>query len=30
MRITAADEATLDDLLQQLTTFGCHPVARAS
>ena len=27
MRITAGDEATLDDLLQQLTTFGCHPVA---
>src|SRR6187549_3301355 len=26
MRITAADEATLDELLQQLTTFGCHPV----
>jgi lysine-ketoglutarate reductase/saccharopine dehydrogenase-like protein (TIGR00300 family) len=27
MRITAADEAALDELLQQLTTFGCHPVA---
>jgi lysine-ketoglutarate reductase/saccharopine dehydrogenase-like protein (TIGR00300 family) len=27
MRLTAPDEATLDDLLQQLTTFGCHPVA---
>ena len=27
MRITAGDEATLDDLLQQLTIFGCHPVA---
>jgi lysine-ketoglutarate reductase/saccharopine dehydrogenase-like protein (TIGR00300 family) len=26
MRITAADEATLADLLQQLTTFGCSPV----
>ena len=26
MRITAADGAVLDDLLQQLTTFGCHPV----
>lgn len=26
MRITAADAAILDDLLQQLTTFGCHPV----
>jgi lysine-ketoglutarate reductase/saccharopine dehydrogenase-like protein (TIGR00300 family) len=26
MRVTAADAATLDDLLQQLTTFGCHPV----
>jgi lysine-ketoglutarate reductase/saccharopine dehydrogenase-like protein (TIGR00300 family) len=27
MRITMPDEAALDDLLQQLTTFGCHPVA---
>ena len=27
MRITVADEATLDELLQQLTTFGCHPIA---
>jgi lysine-ketoglutarate reductase/saccharopine dehydrogenase-like protein (TIGR00300 family) len=27
MRVTAADEAALDELLQQLTTFGCHPVA---
>src|SRR5262245_61262897 len=27
MRLTAPDEATLDDLLQQLTTFGCHPMA---
>jgi lysine-ketoglutarate reductase/saccharopine dehydrogenase-like protein (TIGR00300 family) len=26
MRITAADQPTLDDLMQQLTTFGCHPV----
>ena len=26
MRITAADAAALDDLLQQLTTWGCHPV----
>jgi lysine-ketoglutarate reductase/saccharopine dehydrogenase-like protein (TIGR00300 family) len=26
MRINAADAAVLDDLLQQLTTFGCHPV----
>jgi lysine-ketoglutarate reductase/saccharopine dehydrogenase-like protein (TIGR00300 family) len=26
MRITAADAAVLDDLLQQLTTFGCHAV----
>ena len=26
MRITASDQATLDELLQQLTTFGCHPV----
>jgi lysine-ketoglutarate reductase/saccharopine dehydrogenase-like protein (TIGR00300 family) len=26
MRITAADAPILDDLLQQLTTFGCHPV----
>jgi hypothetical protein len=27
MRITAQDEPALDDLLQQLTTFGCYPVA---
>ena len=27
MRITAPDDQVLDDLLQQLTTFGCHPVA---
>src|ERR1041384_1852233 len=26
MRISAPDTAVLDDLLQQLTTFGCHPV----
>ena len=26
MRITTSDSAGLDDLLQQLTTFGCHPV----
>ena len=26
MRITATDQAVLDDLLQQLTTFGCHAV----
>ena len=26
MRITAADAALLDELLQQLTTFGCHTV----
>jgi lysine-ketoglutarate reductase/saccharopine dehydrogenase-like protein (TIGR00300 family) len=26
MRITAPDTAVLDDLLQQLTTFGCHPM----
>ena len=25
MRITAADAPSLADLLQQLTTFGCHP-----
>src|SRR6188768_2328058 len=25
MRITAADQSVLDDLLQQLTGFGCHP-----
>ena len=27
MRITAEDEPALDDLLQQLTIFGCHAVA---
>jgi lysine-ketoglutarate reductase/saccharopine dehydrogenase-like protein (TIGR00300 family) len=26
MRITAPDSEALDDLLQQLTTFGCHPM----
>jgi lysine-ketoglutarate reductase/saccharopine dehydrogenase-like protein (TIGR00300 family) len=26
MRITAGEQAVLDDLLQQLTTFGCHAV----
>jgi lysine-ketoglutarate reductase/saccharopine dehydrogenase-like protein (TIGR00300 family) len=26
MRITASDQAVLDDLLQQLTTFGGHPL----
>ncbi len=26
MRVSAPDAATLDDLLQQLTTFGAHPV----
>jgi lysine-ketoglutarate reductase/saccharopine dehydrogenase-like protein (TIGR00300 family) len=26
MRITAADGPTLDEILQQLTTFGAHPV----
>jgi lysine-ketoglutarate reductase/saccharopine dehydrogenase-like protein (TIGR00300 family) len=26
MRVTAPEAAALDDLLQQLTTFGCHPV----
>src|SRR5687768_2890373 len=26
MRITAPDQPVLDDLLQQLTTFGCHPI----
>jgi lysine-ketoglutarate reductase/saccharopine dehydrogenase-like protein (TIGR00300 family) len=26
MRITAADAHQLDELLQQLTTWGCHPV----
>jgi lysine-ketoglutarate reductase/saccharopine dehydrogenase-like protein (TIGR00300 family) len=26
MRVTAPDRAALDDLLQQITTFGAHPV----
>jgi lysine-ketoglutarate reductase/saccharopine dehydrogenase-like protein (TIGR00300 family) len=26
MRVTAPDEPTLDELLQQLTVFGCHPL----
>ena len=26
MRITAPDAPQLDELLQQLTTWGCHPV----
>ncbi len=26
MRISAPDSQALDDILQQLTTFGCHPV----
>jgi lysine-ketoglutarate reductase/saccharopine dehydrogenase-like protein (TIGR00300 family) len=26
MRITAVDDAVLADILQQLTTYGCHPV----
>src|SRR6476646_6988678 len=26
MRITSADEAALDEVLQQLTGYGCHPV----
>ncbi|OFW04458.1 MAG: TIGR00300 family protein [Acidobacteria bacterium RIFCSPLOWO2_02_FULL_68_18] len=25
MRVTGSDPAVLDELLQQLTTFGCHP-----
>ena len=28
MRVTVADEATLDDLLHQLTLFGGHPVSQ--
>jgi lysine-ketoglutarate reductase/saccharopine dehydrogenase-like protein (TIGR00300 family) len=27
MRITAPDQGALDELLQQLTTFGCYPLA---
>jgi lysine-ketoglutarate reductase/saccharopine dehydrogenase-like protein (TIGR00300 family) len=30
MRVTVADEATLDDLFQQLTTFGAHAVREAN
>jgi len=30
MRVTVADETTLDDLLQQLTTFGAHPVRESN
>jgi lysine-ketoglutarate reductase/saccharopine dehydrogenase-like protein (TIGR00300 family) len=30
MRVTVADEATLDDLLQQLTIFGAHPVRESN
>jgi lysine-ketoglutarate reductase/saccharopine dehydrogenase-like protein (TIGR00300 family) len=30
MRVTVADEATLDDLLQLLTTFGAHPVRQSN
>ena len=26
MRITAPDDQALADILQQLTTYGCHPV----
>jgi lysine-ketoglutarate reductase/saccharopine dehydrogenase-like protein (TIGR00300 family) len=26
MRITASDDGVLDELMQQLTTFGCYPV----
>ena len=26
MRISAVDSQSLDDILQQLTTYGCHPV----
>ena len=26
MRISSADETSLDEVLQQLTTYGCHPV----
>ena len=27
MRLTAADDRTLETMLQELTAFGCHPVA---
>src|SRR5688572_23775648 len=30
MRVTVADEATLDDLFQQLTSFGAHAVREAN
>ena len=30
MRVTVSDEATLDDLFQQLTTFGAHAVREAN
>jgi len=30
MRVTATDEATLEDLFQQLTTFGAHAVREAN
>jgi lysine-ketoglutarate reductase/saccharopine dehydrogenase-like protein (TIGR00300 family) len=30
MRVTVADETTLDDLFQQLTTFGAHAVREAN
>jgi lysine-ketoglutarate reductase/saccharopine dehydrogenase-like protein (TIGR00300 family) len=30
MRVTVSDEATLDDLLQQLTTFGAHPMRESN
>ena len=30
MRLTVQDEGTLDDLLQQLTTFGAHPVRESN
>jgi lysine-ketoglutarate reductase/saccharopine dehydrogenase-like protein (TIGR00300 family) len=30
MRVTVPDEGTLDDLLQQLTTFGAHPVRESN
>jgi lysine-ketoglutarate reductase/saccharopine dehydrogenase-like protein (TIGR00300 family) len=30
MRINAGDAAVLDDLLQQLTIFGCHPVRESN
>jgi len=30
MRLTVPDEGTLDDLLQQITSFGAHPVREAN